>query len=161
MVEINMSYNPKLYKWNYLVLQILIFVITNSSFYTWRSRKSVARGTHINPKSLRQRLKCMYHFLGKFLTINGKQASTLLPLLSNQRGEEIPRSLKKQKQKTLQRILALCDFWENDRINKIKSALGKFLVMVLKNRSNEIRINEIRIRRELPVLTYTQAWRKV
>ena len=93
----------------------------------------------------------MYHFLGKFLTINGKQASTLLPLLSNQRGEEIPRSLKKQKQKTLQRILALCDFWENDRINKIKSALGKFLVMVLKNRSNEIRINEIRIRRELPV----------
>ena len=29
--------------------------------------------------------------------------------------------------------------------------LGKFLVMVLKNRSNVIRSNEIRIRRELPV----------
>ena len=33
-----------------------------------------------------------------------------------------------------------------------KTALGKFLVMVLKNCSNEIRSNEIRIRRELPVL---------
>ena len=30
-------------------------------------------------------------------------------------------------------------------------ALGKFLVMVLKNRSNEILSNEIRIRWELPV----------
>ena len=31
-------------------------------------------------------------------------------------------------------------------------ALGIFLVMVLKNRSNEIRSNQIRIRRELPVI---------
>ena len=32
--------------------------------------------------------------------------------------------------------------------------LGKFLVMVLKNRSIVIRSNEIRIRRELPVHVY-------
>ena len=31
---------------------------------------------------------------------------------------------------------------------------GKYLWKVLKNRSNEIRSNEIRIRRELPVPTY-------
>ena len=35
-----------------------------------------------------------------------------------------------------------------------KTALGKFFVMVLKNSSNEIRSNEIRIRRELPVVSF-------
>ena len=33
----------------------------------------------------------------------------------------------------------------------LKNALGKFFWKVLKSRSNEIRSNEIRIRRELPV----------
>ena len=34
----------------------------------------------------------------------------------------------------------------------MKIALGKFLVIALKNRSNQIRSNEIRIRRELLVV---------
>ena len=40
-----------------------------------------------------------------------------------------------------------------------KTALGKFFVMVLKNSSNEIRSNEIRIRRELPVFSTNSIWK--
>ena len=33
--------NPRLYKWNFLVLQILIFVIPNSSFYEYLKVKKI------------------------------------------------------------------------------------------------------------------------
>ena len=39
----------------------------------------------------------------------------------------------------------------SNKINSPKIALAKYFWKVLKNRSNEIRTNEIRIRRELPV----------
>ena len=45
----------------------------------------------------------------------------------------------------VQRVLALCYFWDLE-----KNRISQILVIVLKNRSNEIRNNEIRIRRELP-----------
>ena len=52
--------------------------------------------------------------------------------------------------------MALAKFLFYVRSNKIyspKNRISQILVIVLKNRSNEIRSNEIRIRRELPVVT--------
>ena len=39
----------------------------------------------------------------------------------------------------------------SNKINSPKNSISQILVIALKNRSNEIRSNEIRIRQELPV----------
>ena len=55
------------------------------------------------------------------------------------------------KQTYIQRVLALCYFWDLEKVALAKNRISQILVIVLKNRSNEISSNEIRIRQELPV----------
>ena len=75
----------------------------------------------------------------------------------NTEGSHLMRLLGPEKSRISQKM-----HYENDRINKInqciKITLGKFLVMVLKNRSNKICTNEIHIWQEPSVLQLFIYW---